>query len=175
MNCWRICGGGGSGIARWRYSSSSPMLRDPSLIPLSQQHHNGLALCVLTRRSLAADVTPENIAKLARRVMDRYELELINHFEIEEQVLFPACGPMPLIAELLGEHRAMEALVAGLRAAPSAELLEQSCALLSRHIRREENELFEQVQRTLPREALERAGSEIDRRAVRICQIGRAH
>jgi len=31
------------------------MLRDPSLIPLSHQHHNGLALCVLVRRSLAAD------------------------------------------------------------------------------------------------------------------------
>src|ERR1017187_8846959 len=137
MNCWRICGGGGCGIARWRDSSSSAVLRGPRLIPLSQQHHNGLALCVLSRRSLAADVTPENIAKLARRVMDRYELELINHFEIEEQVLFPACGPMPLIAELLGEHRAMEALVAGLRAAPSAELLEQFCALLSSHIRRE--------------------------------------
>ena len=44
------------------------MLRDPSLIPLSHQHHNGLALCVLTRRSLAADSSPGNIAKLARRV-----------------------------------------------------------------------------------------------------------
>ena len=77
------------------------MLRDPSLIPLSHQHHNGLALCVLTRRSLAADASPENIAKLVQRVVDRYELELINHFEIEEQVLFPACAPMPLIDELV--------------------------------------------------------------------------
>ncbi|MBZ5619655.1 MAG: hemerythrin domain-containing protein [Acidobacteriia bacterium] len=145
------------------------MLRDPSLIPLSHQHHNGLALCVLTRRSLASDSSPENIAKLARRAIDRYELELINHFEIEEQVLFPACGPMPLIGELLAEHRAIEALVAQLRAAPSAALLEQFCELLSTHIRREENELFEQIQRTFPREVLDRAGSEIDRRAVRIC------
>ena len=145
------------------------MLRDPSLIPLSQQHHNGLALCVLTRRSLAADVTPENIAKLARRVMDRYELELINHFEIEEQVLFPACGPMPLVDELVAEHRAIEALIPPLRTAPAAVLLEQFCELLSTHIRREESELFEQIQRTLPRDVLDRAGAEIDRRAVRIC------
>ena len=72
------------------------MLRDPSLIPLSHQHHNGLALCVLTRRSLAADSSPENLAKLAQRVIDRYELELINHFAIEEEVLFPVCAPMPL-------------------------------------------------------------------------------
>jgi hemerythrin-like domain-containing protein len=145
------------------------MLRDPSLVPLSQQHHNGLALCVLTRRSLSADSSQENIARLARRVIDRYELELANHFEIEEQVLFPACGAMAIITELLQEHRAIEALVSKLRAEPSGALLEQLCALLSRHIRREESELFEHIQRTLPRDVLARAGSEIDRRVVRIC------
>jgi hemerythrin-like domain-containing protein len=149
------------------------MLRDPSLVPLSHQHHNGLALCVLTRQSLARDSSPENIARLARRAIDRYELELVNHFEIEEQVLFPACtavsGPMPLIDELLTEHRAIERLIAEMRAAPTAGLLEQFCGLLAAHIRREENQLFEHIQRTLPREALDRTGGEIDRRAVRIC------
>ena len=145
------------------------MLRDPSLIPLSQQHHNALALCVLGRRSLAADSSPENVAKLARRVIDRYELELVNHFEIEEQVLFPACGPMPLIDRLLREHREVEALVTQLRAAPSAALLERFYALLPAHIRREENQLFEHIQRALPPEVLGRLGEEIDRRAVRIC------
>jgi hemerythrin-like domain-containing protein len=145
------------------------MLRDPSLIPLSQQHHNGLALCVLTRRALAEDSSPENVAKQARRVIDRYELELANHFEIEEEVLFPACGPMPIVSDLLGEHRALEALIAELRSTPSAGLLEQFCALLSKHIRREENELFQQVQAVLPRQVLDRLGGEIDRRAVRIC------
>ena len=145
------------------------MLRDASLIPLSHQHHNGLALCVMTRRSLAADSSAQNVAKLARRATDRYELELANHFEIEEQVLFPACGEMPLIAQLVAEHRAMEGLIAELRAAPTGELLEQFCALLSGHIRLEENELFEEIQRVLPREVLDHAGSEIDRRAVRIC------
>jgi hemerythrin-like domain-containing protein len=145
------------------------MLRDASLIPLSHQHHNGLALCVMTRRSLTADGSPENVAKLARRAIGRYELELANHFEIEEQVLFPACGEMPLTALLAAEHRVLEGLIAQLRTAPTAALLEQFCALLSRHIRREENELFEQIQQALPREVLDRAGSEIDRRVVRIC------
>ena len=144
------------------------MLRDPSLIPLSHQHHNGLALCVMTRRSLARDASAGNVAKLARRVIDRYELELVNHFEIEEQVLFPAC-PLPMVPELLAEHRAVEAMIPALRSAPTAELLEQFCQLLSTHIRREENELFEWIQKELPRDVLDRAGSEIDRRAVRIC------
>ncbi|HWE49635.1 MAG TPA: hemerythrin domain-containing protein [Bryobacteraceae bacterium] len=143
------------------------MLRDPSLIPLSHQHHNALALCVLIRRALA-DPSPD-LAGCARRVTDRYELELVNHFEIEEQVVFPLCGASPLIAELLAEHRAIEALVAEIGATPTARALEQFCGLLTAHIRREERELFESIQRALPRETLDRAGLEIDRRAVRIC------
>ena len=145
------------------------MLRDASLIPLSHQHHNGLALCVMTRRSLAADGSPANIAKLAKRAIDRYELELVNHFEIEELVLFPACGALPLVDELIADHRALEVRIQGLREAPTAALLEEFCALLTAHIRREESELFEQVQRALPRDVLDRLGAEIDRRAVRIC------
>jgi hemerythrin-like domain-containing protein len=145
------------------------MLRDPSLIPLSHQHHNGLALCVMTRRALAQDAGADNLAKLAKRIVDRFELELVNHFEIEEQVLFPACGPLPIIAELIREHRDIEAIVSEVRAAPAPEILESFCALLSSHIRREENELFQEIQRTLPPDELQRLGREIDARAVRIC------
>ena len=145
------------------------MLRDPSLIPLSHQHHNGLALCVLTRRGLAADPSPANLEKLGRRVADRYELELVNHFEIEEQVLFPLCEDRALIDGLLADHRAIEGLVARLRETPSAELLEQFCELLSTHIRREEKDLFERLQAGVPKDLLDRAGREIDSRAVRVC------
>jgi len=118
---------------------------------------------------MASDSSAENVEKQARRVLDRYELELVNHFEIEEQVLFPLCGPLPLIAGLLSDHRAIEGLVARIRTEPSAELLEEFCALLTAHIRQEESELFEQIQRSLPREVLHEAGNEIDRRAVRVC------
>ena len=145
------------------------MLRDASLIPLSHQHHNGLALCILVRRSLAADASPHNVEKSARRVIDRFEIELTNHFEIEEQVLFPLCGAIPLIGELIAQHRAIEALVVSLRTLPTAELLEQFCELLTRHIRLEENELFQEIQRTFPRDVLDAIGLEIDRRAVRVC------
>jgi len=145
------------------------MLRDKSLVPLSVQHHNGLALCVLTRRAMAADPSPEKLVKLARRIAERYEVELANHFEIEEQVLFPLCGPQPLVADLIAEHRRLEAMVADLQESPSVERLEEFCALLTSHIRREENQLFEEVQRELPREELDRAGAEIDRLAVRVC------
>jgi len=145
------------------------MLRDPTLIPLSRQHQHGLALCVMTRRSLASDASLESIQNLSRRVIDQFEVELLNHFEIEEQVLFPACGPLPIVSELIAEHRAIEVMVAQMRATPSAELLKQFCELLSSHIRREERKLFEEIQQSLPRAVLDQLGGEIDRRVVRGC------
>ena len=149
------------------------MLRDPSLVPLSHQHHNGLALCVLVRRSLAAGAAAENIARLARRVIDRYELELVNHFDLEERVLFAETerhlGKQDLVALLVAEHRRIEQIIGELRSAPSAECLEGFCTLLTAHIRREENELFQQIQQGLPREVLERIGEVLQDKAIRIC------
>ena len=154
-------------------SHNEGVLRDPALIPLSQQHHNGLALCVLTERSLGADASPANVAKLAQRAIDRYEIELTNHFGIEEQLLFPVLerelGKMAIIAELVADHRALAAMIDQLRSAPSAERLETFCDLLRRHIRREENELFQDIQRRLPPGVLETVGHEIDAKAVRVC------
>src|SRR5207237_7951591 len=130
------------------------MLRDPALMPLSRQHHNGLTLCVLTERGLGSDGSPANVAKLARRAVDRYEIELTNHFGIEEQLLFPIIerelGKMAIIAESVAEHRALEGMIDKMRGAPSAELLEKFCELLRRHIRREENELSQEIQPRLP-------------------------
>jgi hemerythrin-like domain-containing protein len=149
------------------------MLRDRALVPLSQQHHNGLALCVLTERSLRENSSVENLARVAQRVVDRYDIELTNHFEIEEKVLFPEIerrlGESPLVRELTGEHRKMEELAGRLRTEPAMELLEEFIALLRSHIRKEENKLFEDIQRQLPREILDVLGIEIDAKAIRVC------
>jgi hemerythrin-like domain-containing protein len=149
------------------------MRRDPSLIPLSRQHHNALAMCVLTRRSLREDSTPANVARLARRAVDRYEVELANHFEIEESILFPAIesalGSREPSAGLIAQHRQVEDLIAQLRGAPSALLLERLCSLLEEHIRREERELFQMAQARLPEAVLRELGIAIEAKAVRVC------
>jgi hemerythrin-like domain-containing protein len=145
------------------------VLRDRSLIPLSQQHHNSLSLCVLTERSLREHSSAANVAKLARKAIDRYELELANHFEIEESILFPAVESHALVPGLIAEHRQLEALIGLLREEPTAALLLEFTALLRTHIRREESELFQDIQRLLSRELLDSLGKEIDAKAVRIC------
>src|SRR5712692_8176396 len=63
------------------------MRRDASLVPLSHQHHNALAFCVLWARAWKADPTESTVRRWAQKAVDRYEVELRNHFEIEEQIL----------------------------------------------------------------------------------------
>lgn len=150
------------------------MLRHKSLHPLSHQHHNGLALGVMVRRALEADPSPASVARQSRRALDRFDVELVNHFAIEEQFLFPAIegelGPHALVRALIGEHRELERLAARLRAQPEDEpTLLAFLELLRRHIRTEENDLFEEIQRRLAAATLERLGAEFEARAVRVC------
>lgn len=142
------------------------MRRDRSLIPLSHQHHNALSLCVLTDRSLGWDASDENVAKLARRIVERYEIEMRNHFELEERVLFPLC---PDTSALIAEHRTMENLIELIRNSPSPKLLGDFTALLRAHIRKEENQLFEAAQSELSREKLDEIGVLLEQQAVRVC------
>ena len=152
------------------------MLRDPSLIPLSHQHQHGLALCVRIERALRDDRSPERSAELARRVADAYDLELRNHFDVEERLLFPAIrehlGPLPLVETLQAEHRELEALVERVRAADAvarpAALADFSTALAA-HIRTEERELFEDIQKRLSPAVLSSLGQAIDRDVIRVC------
>lgn len=141
------------------------MLRHSSLIPLSRQHHNALALGVLGRRWLADD----GVEAVARRAVAYYDQELAAHLAIEEEVLFPLCAGMPIVEELIAEHRALARMIAELRVEPSAGVLEDFYTLLTAHVRREERELFEAIPQLLAADVLEQAGAEIARRAAQVC------
>ncbi len=149
------------------------MLRHPSLRPLSRQHHHALALCVLIRRDLAGS-TPDAEA-LSRRAVQEFECEILAHFALEEQILFPAIlaelGPIPLISRLLGEHRRLEKLAAEIEASRDPAALSAFAALLRSHVRVEENELFEQIQNRLSQETLARLGGELGGGSAPACSM----
>jgi hemerythrin-like domain-containing protein len=63
--------------------------------------------------------------------------------------------------ELIAEHRRMTALVNILRQAGDRAAIEEFTDLLRRHVRKEENFLFEEMQRTLSREHLDNIGQHI--------------
>jgi len=123
----------------------------------------------MTERALREDASTGNVARLSSKAIDHYDLELTNHFEMEEQIVFPAVAAHSLVPELLAQHRRLESMIAALRAEPSTEQLLGFVALLRSHIRLEENELFQDIHGTLPRETLDSIGERIEEKVVRIC------
>jgi hemerythrin-like domain-containing protein len=141
------------------------MQRDQALIPLSQQHHDALALCVYIER--AAKSGHLDLAHWNREVSAAWEREIRWHFQSEEELLFPAAqkvqGLRALVAELLAEHGEMRASFArsGQNALTADELL-RFRQLLHDHVRKEERQLFEQMQAALPASELSALGKALD-------------
>jgi len=140
------------------------MLRDPSLVPLSRQHHDGLALCVYIRR--ACDQGRDEAAHWQAEMVRAWEGEIRPHFEAEEQALFPRLAAVAelagIVKELLGQHARLRVYFNAAAAGTlgKAELL-NFAELLNRHIRLEENQLFEGCQSALSPEQLAEIGREL--------------
>lgn len=127
--------------------------RHDSLVPLSRQHHYGLMLCLGIHKGLLQhkDDTVWLQAK-AQDVREFFQLDLVSHFALEEEVLFPVMERMPeaeeLIKRLLQEHREIEKLVQELvQSSLLATNLRRLADLLEEHIRQEERLLFPLFQR----------------------------
>lgn len=116
--------------------------RDPSLIPLSHDHHHGLVRVFEIRQALRSGQGLEAQVELTRAF---YRDELTAHFRAEEEIVFPAIGAATdaataTLADLIAEHRRLGEMVDSLDA--STQGFAAFADLLERHIRREERELF---------------------------------
>ncbi|MGH7769271.1 MAG: hemerythrin domain-containing protein [Candidatus Binatia bacterium] len=146
------------------------MPRHPSLIPLSHDHHHGLALALRCRKQALGRLKPLGIHGLKERAQELKEFfraSLAPHFAAEESALFPfmrASIPesAPLIAELLAEHEQLRGWLARLEEEKHlAKILFEAADLLERHIRREERELFPLFEAHAASGGVESVGEEI--------------
>lgn len=163
----------------WRRAAAlhcGGMKRDPALIPLSHHHQHALGLTVLISRGLAADDSDEKAEELREMALKAWDAELRGHFQLEEEILFPAVReklPAPgIVEELLGEHRELSRLFTALGDATAGErrgLLQTLGPLLARHIRLEERSLFQQVQEVLSAGEMSALGKRIQDRAAIVC------
>jgi hemerythrin-like domain-containing protein len=141
------------------------MLRDPNLIPLSRQHQHALALCVRVDRAMQAERI--DVEAWQVEIQQQFESEIGIHFAAEEKELFPAAVRFlelrPLVAELLAEHILLRDYFA--RAA-ARSLDRQSLGTfgekLVQHIRKEERQLFEGMQRAMSSQELAALGSALE-------------
>jgi len=145
--------------------------RHPALIPLSHDHHHGLALALRCRKHSLGQLNPgdptamEACAAEASRFLND---NLAAHFEAEETVLFPLMTAhqqcRELVARLEREHERFRAMVA--RAGDAAgrrKFLFDFGDLLEQHIRSEERQLFAAFEIYIPEADAERASVEIKR------------
>jgi hemerythrin-like domain-containing protein len=136
------------------------MRRHPGLIPLSHDHQHALALCVLTERAVA-DAGADTVARAAAEVVQAFDAEILDHFQFEEQVLFPALEEhdalTAIVSELRSEHSRIRGLAAALKRGERLEVME-FCAALRDHVRKEETVLFERAQELLPADQLNEIG-----------------
>jgi hemerythrin-like domain-containing protein len=117
--------------------------RHESLIPLSHDHHDAL---LLARRLRTGDLSGRESELRASHVSAFFDYRLINHFKVEEELLFPAFREVlgveaSLIELLLSDHEELRAEAAAIKAG-AHDQLDSFCVLLERHIRTEERQLF---------------------------------
>lgn len=141
------------------------MLRDTNLIPLSRQHQHALALCVRIHR--AALATPVELRAWQSEIRQHFEQEIQYHFAAEEAHLFPAARRYPevapLVDELLAEHaRLRQDFAQAAAGAMDSAGVRSFVETLSGHIRKEERQLFEELQRQMRPEELGGIGVAIE-------------
>jgi hemerythrin-like domain-containing protein len=126
-------------------------MRHPSLIPLSQDHHHGLALALRCRKQALGQIKPMGIVGLRERAKEFrqfFACNLESHFRAEEEILFPYIrAQLPesivIVDQLLGEHEQIRKATAQLEGgAGLGKIIFDLGDLLERHIRKEERELF---------------------------------
>ncbi len=141
------------------------MLRDKNLIPLSRQHQHALALCV--RMDRAQPIAEAELTAWQDEIEQIFAQEISIHFSAEESLLFPAARRFPeliaLAEELVADHIALrESYTQAQAHRMTAKNLAAFAQKLSAHIRKEERELFEQLQRLMSPEELSALGRQLE-------------
>ena len=138
------------------------MKRHPALAELSREHHHELSLARGLRRAAAAP--DEQRLTVAAAYVEQFFAATTDHFRHEEDGIFPVyvrhAGPTPLLERILREHMELNGLARELRAQIAAGEVEPATltalgTLLHEHVRVEERELFEEIQRVVPNAELE--------------------
>lgn len=131
------------------------MKRIDELKELSREHHTAL---LIARRCIKLNDADElHIKKLWRGVRTFFNTDLVPHFRTEESCIAPVLkntGEYQLYNRLLSEHAALREIMGNENPAPAD--INSFGSLLKNHIRFEENELFDHVQRSFSPQQLKR-------------------
>lgn len=132
--------------------------RHPAIAALSRDHHHALVVAQRLRRA-AQDTAPA-----ARDAfLDYWRADGMRHFREEEEILLPTFAGFgdpdaPVVARVLVDHVRIRRLADEAAAGdpPPIALLHDLGERLANHVRLEERELFDLIERSLPDAELNR-------------------
>lgn len=145
-------------------------MRHPSLIPLSHDHHHGLALALRCRKQALGQLKPmgaTGLVERAKEFVEFYRNNLEAHFLAEEELLFPLMrivvpASVALIDELVADHALLRRAIPQLEQGSGlAKLIFDLGDVLERHIRKEERDLFPLFESQVDTEQAEQLGAKL--------------
>ena len=118
-----------------------PIKRNEFLAPLSREHHQALLLCWKIKTGFSKGIDVKRIKNYCDWF---YQTHLIQHFELEEKLVFPILGNQHQhVLDALDQHRQLKELF---NDTPNVLSLQKIQIELEKHIRFEERILFNEVQ-----------------------------
>jgi iron-sulfur cluster repair protein YtfE (RIC family) len=139
------------------------MKRHKSLILFSHDHYHGLQLAQLIKRNAPKFKNlPNDLEGKKNYTLGFYENDLLHHFYLEENIILPAVKGKNkeidnLFEDLISEHKKIESLIKSLKENINIEdRLDEIGTLLKDHIRKEEQILFEKIQKELSEKELQK-------------------
>ena len=143
--------------------SKELMNNTKSLFSIAHDHLHVLMLAQMVKRgSQITEGMPDSLEGKAKYVIRFFDLELENHFYIEEHVLQPEVEGIStetdeIFKHLVKEHDAIRDIIKLLKHGQDLEEnLDRFGNLLEEHIKNEERNFFPKIQRILSEDALEK-------------------
>ncbi len=132
---------------------NKPLKRHVALQPLSKDHHQGLLLGWRIRQGIKKNVDKNRIFEYFRYYWQEH---LEPHFKLEETYLFPLLDPKDKMrVEVEKQHKELREIEVLLeKKGVEKNLLDLFAKKLEAHIRFEERELFQYMQKELGQEEL---------------------
>lgn len=138
-----------------------PLKRHPALISLSHDHRSTLMTAQLMKREAPPyPGMPVELSDKLQYVHMHFVMDMMPHFEREENVLFPFVAGKSkeindMIDELKNEHIEIQHRLNALPSlADQVSAMDKAGRLIEKHVRKEEREFFQMVQQVLSEEEL---------------------
>ena len=159
--------------------------RHSALVPLSKEHFSHLIFAKRLREGKPDNIEsnwPDNSDEknLVSQTKDYFTIDMLNHFELEEKVVFPVyelyvndnSPERDLLDYILNHHQIVKEKISSIDEIHGKELINKLREIgtdIEEHIRKEERELYEDIQNRIPTDELMEIGRILQEKSVLKC------